>query len=133
MVSHGTDDVAAKPRISEVMQETKVLLQQSRERLVITSVGSSPSARHLLTPCGYSRVAHDLSSCDTTKYKVSIVPSHSGNMRFHLGETIKVNWEAPVRRSRRDWIGIYRVSSFVFHPSSLMINYCRSVPISLHW
>lgn len=26
----------AKPRISEVMQETKVLLQQSRERLVIT-------------------------------------------------------------------------------------------------
>lgn len=26
----------AKPKISEVVQETKVLLQQSRERLVIT-------------------------------------------------------------------------------------------------
>lgn len=39
MVTHGTYDfVAAKPRISEVMQETKVLLQQSRERLVITLV-----------------------------------------------------------------------------------------------
>jgi phosphatidylethanolamine N-methyltransferase len=39
VVSHDTYDfVAAKPRISEVMQETKVLLQQSRERLVITSV-----------------------------------------------------------------------------------------------
>ncbi|OJA13194.1 hypothetical protein AZE42_05597 [Rhizopogon vesiculosus] len=83
----------SKPRISEVMQETKVLLQQSRERLVIT------------------RVAHDLSSYDTAKYKTSIVPSQSGSMRFHLGETIKVNWQAPVRHSRRDWIGIYRVGA----------------------
>ncbi|OAX36929.1 hypothetical protein K503DRAFT_268559 [Rhizopogon vinicolor AM-OR11-026] len=83
----------SKPRISEVMQETKVLLQQSRERLVIT------------------RVAHDLSSYDTTKYKISIVPSQSSSMRFHLGETIKVNWQAPVRHSRRDWIGIYRVGA----------------------
>ncbi|OAX37248.1 hypothetical protein K503DRAFT_245503 [Rhizopogon vinicolor AM-OR11-026] len=32
-------------------------------------------------------------------------------MRFHLGETIKVNWQAPVRHSRRDWIGIYRVGA----------------------
>ncbi|KAH0833927.1 phospholipid methyltransferase-domain-containing protein [Lanmaoa asiatica] len=83
----------SKPKISEVMQETKVLLQQSRERLVIT------------------RVANDLSSYDTAKYKVSISPSKSGNTRFHLGEPIHVKWEAPQRHSRRDWIGIYRVGA----------------------
>lgn len=83
----------SKPKISEVMQETKVLLQQSRERLVIT------------------RVARDLSSYDTTKYKISIVPSQSGDKRFHIGEPIKVNWQAPARHSRRDWIGIYKIGA----------------------
>ncbi|KIK41161.1 hypothetical protein CY34DRAFT_224284 [Suillus luteus UH-Slu-Lm8-n1] len=83
----------SKPRISEVMQETKVLLQQSRERLVIT------------------RVARDLSSYDTTKYKISIVPSQSGDKRFHIGESIKVNWQAPARHSHRDWIGMYKVGA----------------------
>ncbi|KAF8550645.1 hypothetical protein OG21DRAFT_1419342 [Imleria badia] len=83
----------SKPKISEVMQETKVLLQQSRERLIIT------------------RVANDLSSYDTAKYKLSICPSKSGDTRFHLGEPIHVKWEAPQRHSRRDWIGIYRVGA----------------------
>jgi len=32
-------------------------------------------------------------------------------MRFHLGEPIHVQWEAPQRHSRRDWIGIYRVGA----------------------
>ena len=83
----------ARPRISEVVQDTKVLLQQSRERLVI------------------SRVANDLSSYDTNKYKISIVPSADGSYRFHLGEPIRVRWRAPLHHSRKDWIGIYRVSS----------------------
>ncbi|KAG9308709.1 phospholipid methyltransferase-domain-containing protein [Chiua virens] len=83
----------SRPKISEVMQETKVLLQQSRERLVIT------------------RVANDLSSYDTAKYKVSICHSKSGDMRFHLGEPIHIKWEAPLRHSRRDWVGIYRVGA----------------------
>ncbi|KAG2117721.1 phospholipid methyltransferase-domain-containing protein [Suillus clintonianus] len=83
----------SRPKISEVMQETKVLLQQSREKLVIT------------------RVARDLSSYDTTKYKISIVPSQSGDKRFHIGESIKVNWQAPARHSRRDWIGLYKVGA----------------------
>ena len=51
---------AARPRISEVVQDTKVLLQQSRERLVI------------------SRTTNDLSSYDTSKYNVAIVPSADG-------------------------------------------------------
>ncbi|EIN05166.1 hypothetical protein PUNSTDRAFT_146058 [Punctularia strigosozonata HHB-11173 SS5] len=84
----------SRPRISEVMQDTKILLQQSRERLVIT------------------RVSRDLAAHDRNKYKVSIVPSSPDNrLRFHLGEPIKVKWEAPVTHSRRDWIGIYRVGA----------------------
>ncbi|KZT00269.1 uncharacterized protein LAESUDRAFT_732419 [Laetiporus sulphureus 93-53] len=97
----------SRPKISGVMQDTKVLLQQSREKLVI------------------SRVASDLSLYDTAKYKVSIVPSPctNGTLHFHLGEPIKVRWQAPLHHSRRDWIGIYRVgankSSLVTKTSSL--------------
>ena len=75
------------------MQDTKVLLQQSRERLVI------------------SRVANDLSSYDANKYRISIVPSADGTLRFHLGEPIRVKWRAPLHHSRKDWIGIYRVGA----------------------
>ncbi|KDQ23980.1 hypothetical protein PLEOSDRAFT_1048295 [Pleurotus ostreatus PC15] len=84
----------ARPRISEVVQDTKVLLQQSRERLVIT------------------RISSDISSYDTTKYRLSIIPhSPDESLRFHIGEPIKVKWQAPSVHSRRDWIGIYRVGA----------------------
>ncbi|ETW80028.1 hypothetical protein HETIRDRAFT_477618 [Heterobasidion irregulare TC 32-1] len=84
----------SRPKISEVVQDTKFLLQQSREKLVIT------------------RVANDLSSYETDKYKISIVSNHAGGrLRFHLGQQITAQWQAPVNHSRRDWIGIYRVGA----------------------
>ncbi|KAF9463504.1 phosphatidylethanolamine N-methyltransferase [Collybia nuda] len=83
----------SRPRISEVVEDTKILLQQSRERLVIT------------------RVASDLSAYDKSKYKVSIIPSSSGSNTFHLGEPITVKWQAPHKHSRKDWIGLYRVGA----------------------
>lgn len=83
----------SKPRISEVVQETKVLLQQSRERLVIT------------------RVANNLSLCDVAQYKISTCSSQVNSKRFHLGEPIRVQWQAPQGHSRSDWIGIYRVGA----------------------
>ncbi|TDL26839.1 phosphatidylethanolamine N-methyltransferase [Rickenella mellea] len=92
----------SRPRISEVMQDTRVLLQQSREKLVIT------------------RVASDISSYETTKYKVSVKSNRpDGKLRFHLGEPIKVNWRAPSTHSRRDWVGIYRLGA---NKSSLITN-----------
>ncbi|EMD30910.1 hypothetical protein CERSUDRAFT_145741 [Gelatoporia subvermispora B] len=95
----------SRPRISGVMEDTKILLQQSREKLVI------------------SRVANDLSSYDTAKYKITLVPSAEGSFRFRLGEPIKVKWRAPMHHSRRDWVGIYRVganqSNLVTRTSSL--------------
>ncbi|KAF8999874.1 phospholipid methyltransferase-domain-containing protein [Cyathus striatus] len=84
----------SRPKISEVVQDTKVLLQQSRERLVIT------------------RVANDISSYDTEKYRVSIVPSNTtGRLSYYLGEPITVKWQAPHNHSRKDWIGLYRVGA----------------------
>ncbi|KAI0042743.1 hypothetical protein FA95DRAFT_1584332 [Auriscalpium vulgare] len=84
----------SRPKISGVVQDTKFLLQQSREKLVIT------------------RVANDLSSYDTDKYKVHAVSNRAdGLLRFHLGEPIRVAWQAPFRHSRRDWIGLYRVGA----------------------
>ncbi|KAF5376745.1 hypothetical protein D9615_007890 [Tricholomella constricta] len=95
----------SRPRISEVVEDTKFLLQQSRERLVIT------------------RVASDLSSYDKSKYKLSVLPSSSSSKGFHLGEPIVVKWEAPHKHSRKDWIGLYRVgansSTLVTKTSSL--------------
>ncbi|KAF8339261.1 phosphatidylethanolamine N-methyltransferase [Amanita rubescens] len=84
----------SRPKISEVVQDTKVLLQQSREKLIIT------------------RIANDLSSYDTTKYKVTVMPNNSTSARrFHLGEPITVKWQAPQKHSRKDWIGLYRVGA----------------------
>ncbi|KAG6890127.1 hypothetical protein C0995_011420 [Termitomyces sp. Mi166 len=95
----------SRPKISEVMEETKFLLQQSRERLVIT------------------RVATDISGIDRKQYKLGIVPSSSGSKGFHLGEPITVKWEAPPHHSSKDWIGLYRVganrSTLVTKTSSL--------------
>ncbi|CAE7101422.1 unnamed protein product [Rhizoctonia solani] len=82
------------PMISEVVQDTRILLQQSKEKLVIT------------------RVADDLSSFDVNKYRMSVVPtSTAGDLRFHIGEPIRVAWHAPPGHSKRDWIGIYRVGA----------------------
>ncbi|KAJ1303691.1 hypothetical protein OPQ81_008116 [Rhizoctonia solani] len=86
------------PILSEVVQDTKVLIQQSKERLVIT------------------RVADDLSSFDVSKYRMSIAPtSPDSGLRFHIGEPIKVRWQAPPQHSRKDWIGIYRVGANSSH------------------
>ncbi|KAH9931615.1 phosphatidylethanolamine N-methyltransferase [Epithele typhae] len=99
--AEAVEDFLAKsrPKISGVMQDTKVLLQQSRERLIIR------------------RVAHDLSSYDANKYNISIVPSAAGSLRFHLGEPIRVRWRAPLHHSRKDWVGLYRVGA---NPSALV-------------
>ncbi|KAI0296989.1 phospholipid methyltransferase-domain-containing protein [Multifurca ochricompacta] len=99
----------SRPKLSEVVQDTKFLLQQSREKLVIPLL------------------ANDLSAYETDKYKVRVVSRRAdcdgGVLRFHLGEQIKIAWKVPRHHSRRDWIGLYRVganqSSLVTRTSSL--------------
>ncbi|KAI0248921.1 phosphatidylethanolamine N-methyltransferase [Lactifluus subvellereus] len=96
----------SRPKLSEVVQDTKFLLQQSREKLVLT------------------RLANDLSGYATDRYKLRVISHRAdGALRFHLGEQIKVAWQVPRHHSRRDWIGVYRVganrSSLVTQTSSL--------------
>ncbi|KAH9821255.1 phospholipid methyltransferase-domain-containing protein [Melampsora americana] len=109
------------PRLSGVVRDTKVLLQQSGERLILT------------------RVANDLSSYDTSQYQLKVHPSvhhdpHSSSnlddhslamsptlikslgqttrlLKFHVGEPITLTWTAPQNHSRSDWIGLYRCGS----------------------
>ncbi|KAI5475724.1 phosphatidylethanolamine N-methyltransferase [Pseudohyphozyma bogoriensis] len=89
------------PKIQNYVQDTKLLLQQSGERFVI------------------SRVANDLGAYDQSQYSLTLDPStyrpstphastSTGPARFHLGEPIVVNWHAPNNHSSKDWIGLYR-------------------------
>lgn len=86
----------ARPRLSGVVQDTKFLLQQSRERMIIT------------------RVASDISAYDSSQYSMTIPSSSSrstASNRFQVGQPIRVFWNAPANHSRKDWIGIYRLGS----------------------
>ncbi|BGP03328.1 Phosphatidylethanolamine N-methyltransferase [Rhodotorula toruloides] len=93
------------PAVKGYVEDTKILLQQSSERFVI------------------SRVATDLDSYDASLYSLSLDPSafpplvpHAStssapSLRYHLGEPIGVKWTAPANHSRRDWIGVYRLDA----------------------
>ncbi|ADV23251.1 Phosphatidylethanolamine N-methyltransferase, putative [Cryptococcus gattii WM276] len=84
----------ARPMFTDMVNDTRVLLQQSRERMIIT------------------RVANDISAYDTSRYGLHIATSSSApTPRFHVGQPIRVSWTAPSNHSRKDWIGIYRLGS----------------------
>nr|KIR88564.1 phosphatidylethanolamine N-methyltransferase [Cryptococcus tetragattii IND107] len=84
----------ARPMFTDMVNDTMVLLQQSRERMIIT------------------RVANDISAYDTSRYGLHIATSSSApTPRFHVGQPIRVSWTAPSNHSRKDWIGIYRLGS----------------------
>lgn len=59
-----------------------------------------------------SRVAHDISSYDTSRYSLHLATSSSTQTpRYHVGQPIRLSWTAPSNHSRKDWIGIYRLGS----------------------
>lgn len=84
----------ARPKFSDMVNDTKILLQQSRERMIIT------------------RVATDLSAYDASRYQMTLPTSSSAPApRFQVGQPIRVSWTAPPNHSRKDWIGMYRLGS----------------------
>ncbi|EJT97171.1 hypothetical protein DACRYDRAFT_85177 [Dacryopinax primogenitus] len=86
------EDFLAKsqPRLVEVMQETRSLIELSKNRLIIP------------------RVATNLASYDLSQYSL-ILPTDT--KRFHIGEPIVLRWRAPENHSRRDWVGLYPVGA----------------------
>ncbi|KDQ08942.1 hypothetical protein BOTBODRAFT_37465 [Botryobasidium botryosum FD-172 SS1] len=84
----------SRPVLEEVVQDTKVLLQHSKDMLMIT------------------RVSNDLSMYDISEYEMSVKrPTQGGKYWYHFGEPIVVQWKAPMHHSRLDWVGIYRVGA----------------------
>ena len=60
-------------------------------------------------------LARDLADYDQTKYNIYVIPTNpDGQLRFHWGEPITVVWRSPLKHSRRDWVGIYRVSPSLY-------------------
>ena len=58
-------------------------------------------------------MTNDLAGFDSDQYQMSVVPGELGHHgRFHIGEVIRVKWKAPPNHSKKDWIGIYRVSGY---------------------
>lgn len=86
----------SRPRFEGMIEDTKMLLEKSRDRLLIVKVGD------------------DIATIDRSKYALRIVPSKATGHpnRYMLGEPISVEWTAPQNHSRRDWIGVYLVSRF---------------------
>ena len=102
--------MSARPMISEIVSDTKTLLQQSRERMIITSVSRffQPTVKLIQ----FSRLASDISDFDASCYSLTLPSSSTSPVsRYHVGEPIRVSWTAPSKHSRKDWIGIYRYGS----------------------
>ncbi|VDB92197.1 unnamed protein product [Peniophora sp. CBMAI 1063] len=90
----------ARPKLEEVVQDTRTLFQSGRERLVI------------------ARTASPSTLPTTERYRIQ-----ADKKRYHIGEPIEVKWDAPMGHSRKDWVGIYRVganaSTLITRTSSL--------------
>lgn len=80
---------AARPRLQEVLSETKQLLEASRSRVIPLT-------------------ASDIGMFDLSRYSVSI--SSEKNV-FEMGQSIHVKWKAPEYHGPQDWIGIYEVKT----------------------
>lgn len=106
---------AAAPRLSGVVRDTRVLLQQSSEKLVLTFVIPAQFRFQSHVQRSRRRVANDLSDYDTSQYGLAVEASpfegpqsRGPPLRFHLGEPITLTWTAPGNHGRADWIGMYR-------------------------
>lgn len=82
---------AARPRLQEVLSETKQLLETSRSRVIPLTVS-------------------DISTFDLSRYSVRLVSNNNGNV-FEMGQAINVEWTAPENHGSQDWIGIFEVGS----------------------
>ncbi|CAO3653496.1 unnamed protein product [Mucor hiemalis] len=81
---------AARPRLQEVLSETKQLLEVSRSRVI-------------------PLVASDIAMYDLSCYSLKI--TNSVNNAFEMGQPIKVQWNAPDYHGPQDWIGIFEVKA----------------------
>ncbi|ORZ12271.1 phospholipid methyltransferase-domain-containing protein [Absidia repens] len=77
---------AARPRLQEMLTETRSLIKSQRARLIPQVV--------------------NIEMYDLSKYSVK-----RNNSTYELGQAISAVWEAPEYRGERDWVGVYKVKS----------------------
>lgn len=77
----------ARPRLQEMLSETKQLLEASRSRVI-------------------PLVATDIEMFDLSRYSLKI----KDNV-FEMGKEIKVEWRAPDYHGAEDWIGIFELKA----------------------
>lgn len=87
------------------MENTKILLRDSGERLLITRVANvsaidkSAYGLQLVLPEPRANIPED---------GLPDLPRAKGIAQYELGEPVQVKWSAPANCTRRDWIGLYR-------------------------
>ncbi|KAJ7203597.1 hypothetical protein GGX14DRAFT_570053 [Mycena pura] len=94
---HSRTRTRARLVISEVVQDTKVLLQRLRERLVNAWVVYAFFARSLLTDVCCKGVS--------LTYKLDAVHGVDGSLHYQLGQPCP-KWDSQHHRSRKYWVGI---------------------------
>ncbi|KAI8093518.1 phospholipid methyltransferase-domain-containing protein [Halteromyces radiatus] len=77
---------AARPRLQEMLTETRSLIKSQRARLIPQVV--------------------NIEMYDLSRYSVK-----RNHANYELGQAISAVWEAPSYHGERDWIGIYKVGS----------------------
>ncbi|KAI9318250.1 phospholipid methyltransferase-domain-containing protein [Dichotomocladium elegans] len=82
---------AARPRLQEVLDETKTMLKASRSRLI------------------HPLVANNIDTYDLSRYSITVPQLANGSLK--LGQPIQIAWTAPENHSTRDWIGIYKITA----------------------
>ncbi|KAF9974907.1 phosphatidylethanolamine N-methyltransferase [Actinomortierella ambigua] len=91
-----------KPKIQEMVSNSKALLETSRDKLLVART--------------YDEM--DLSVYDLTQYSLTVSAANEGEVQrnadglpsFKIGQALKVTWTAPLNHGIKDWIGIYKVS-----------------------
>jgi phosphatidylethanolamine N-methyltransferase len=84
---------AARPRLQEMVADTKILLENSTSRLLIP------------------KVTNDLDAYDLSKYSIAFNTDQAENISFTFGEPIFLKWHAPPNHGAKDWIGVYKITA----------------------
>ncbi|KAL7276229.1 phosphatidylethanolamine N-methyltransferase [Rhizina undulata] len=125
LLSQTTDVVegfldSARPKLKEgvlgVVKDTQDLISQYQAKLSIT------------------RLANDLEGYDTERYSVKIINAVEQNsseghkaLSIAYGTAIRVAWTAPVNHSRKDWIGLYKITENVSRDATKIASLGRWV------
>ncbi|KAK9767125.1 phosphatidylethanolamine N-methyltransferase [Basidiobolus ranarum] len=86
----------AKPKLQEIISETRSLITQSQVKIAEVRMTSEQA----------------LERKDSLQYSLQIQNSTiTSSCIFPLGEPIKLTWTAPSNHSNEDWIGVYKVGA----------------------